>query len=53
MLVFVPQIVLEYFPEGSGAIVAMLVTGLLLVIFAVGIARGRHPGAASAKEARP
>lgn len=42
VLVFVPQLVLEYFPKRSGAIVAMLVTGLLLVIFAVGIARERR-----------
>ncbi len=54
VLIFVPQIVLEYFPKGSGAIVAMLVTGLLLVIFAVGIARERRDhGSPSAKEAQP
>ncbi len=52
VLVFVPQIILEVFPEGSGSIVAMLVTGLLLVVFAVGIARERQDHGAS-KEARP
>jgi hypothetical protein len=54
VLIFVPQIVLEVFPEGSSAIVAMLVTGLLLVIFSVGIARGRRGrGVRGTKEARP
>jgi hypothetical protein len=53
VLIFVPQIVLEYFPEGSKAIVAMLITGLLLVVFAVGIARGRRGhDAVDEKEAR-
>ena len=52
VLIFVPQIVLEVFPRGSGAIVAMLVTGLLLVIFAVGIARERQ-GHEPSKEVRP
>jgi hypothetical protein len=48
-LIFVPQLVLEYFPEGSSAVVAMLVTGLLLVIFSVGIARGRREQAATSE----
>jgi hypothetical protein len=52
VLIFVPQIVLWVFPEGSSAIVAMLVTGLLLVIFSVGIARGRRGrGVRDTKEA--
>lgn len=41
-LIFVPQIILEVFPEGMGAVVAMLVVGLLIVLFAVWVARGRR-----------
>ncbi len=41
-LVFVPQIILEIFPEGLGSVVAMLVVGLLIVLFAVWIARARQ-----------
>jgi hypothetical protein len=54
VLAFVPQIVLEAFPEGSSAMVAMLTAGLLLVLLSVGIARGRrHHGDTVAKEDRP
>ncbi|MBN2177694.1 MAG: DUF2157 domain-containing protein [Demequinaceae bacterium] len=52
VLVFVPQIILECFPQGSGAVIAMLITGLLLVVFAVGIARRRR-GGSTPQEAQP
>jgi hypothetical protein len=52
-LAFVPQIILEIFPEGLGAVVAMLVVGLLIVLFAVWIAtRRRDRSGAVAKEGR-
>ena len=54
VLVFVPQLVVRLFGKGVGALVTMLVVGLLLVLVAVRLVRGRRGegGAGDAKDAR-
>lgn len=49
VLLFVPWLITWLFPEGTAMVVAMLAAGLLLVLVAVWIARGRR---VATKEAR-
>jgi hypothetical protein len=43
VLVFLPQVVVHIFGSAIGAMVAMLVVGLLLIVVSVRLARGRSP----------
>ncbi len=46
VLVFLPQLVIDIFGNAIGAIITMLVVGLLLVVVSVRLARGRAASAA-------